>query len=207
MGEQAEQVGSVVAVVGLGNPGKQYETTRHNAGFGVLDRLALDLSVNLEERRFPAQWGTCLIHSRRVLLIKPLTYMNRSGEAVSRMLRYFRILPNQMLVVHDDLDLALGRIRLVVKGGAAGHRGVASIIECLGDQAFARLKLGIGRPLHSEPVEAYVLRSPYPEHEAAFNEMMLRGAEAARVVLLSGIVRAMNVFNRSDHLAEASSAL
>jgi PTH1 family peptidyl-tRNA hydrolase len=207
MGEQAEQVGLIVAVVGLGNPGKQYETTRHNAGFGVLDRLASILSVKFEERRFPAQWGTCLIHSRKVFLIKPVTYMNRSGEAVSRMLRYFKILPNQMLVVHDDLDLALGRIRLALKGGAAGHRGVESVIECLGDHTFARLKLGIGRPLHSEPVEAYVLRSPYPEHEAAFSEMILRGAEAARMVLLSGMVRAMNVFNRNDVLTVTSSAM
>jgi len=205
MGQQVERVDRIIAVVGLGNPGKQYETTRHNVGFRVLDRLALSLSVKLEGRKFPAQWGTCSIDRQKVFLLKPLTFMNRSGEAVSQMLRYFKILPNQVLVIHDDLDLALGRIRLVQKGGAGGHRGVASIMECIEDQDFARLRLGIGRPLHDETVEAYVLHSPYPEQETAFEEMIKRGAEAAKTVLLSGMVRAMNVFNKSDVGTETSS--
>ncbi len=123
MGEQLERVDQIVAVVGLGNPGKQYETTRHNAGFRVLDRLAQLLSVRLEERKFPASWGTCTIERQKVLLFKPLTYMNRSGEAVSQVLRYFKVLPKQMLVIHDDLDLDPGRIRLAQRGGAGGHRG------------------------------------------------------------------------------------
>ena len=205
MGEQLERVDQIVAVVGLGNPGKQYETTRHNVGFRVLDRLALLLSVRLEERKFPASWGTCTINRQKVLLFKPLTYMNRSGEAVSQVLRYFKVLPKQMLVIHDDLDLDLGRIRLAQRGGAGGHRGVTSIMEHLGDQDFARLKLGIGRPLHAETVEGYVLHSPYPEQEGVFEGMIQCGAEAAQTVLLSGMVTAMNIFNRSDVRIEASS--
>jgi peptidyl-tRNA hydrolase, PTH1 family len=205
MGQQAERVDRIIAVVGLGNPGKQYETTRHNAGFRVLDRLALSLSVKLEGRKFQAQWGTCLINRQKVFFLKPLTYMNRSGEAVSQIARYFKILPNQVLVIHDDLDLALGRIRLALRGGAGGHRGVASVIECFEDQSFARLKLGIGRPLYDETVEAYVLDSPYPEQEAAFEEMIKRGVEAAKTVLLSGMVKAMNVFNMSGANKDASS--
>ncbi len=203
MGQQVERVDQIIAVVGLGNPGKQYEVTRHNVGFRVLDRLALSSSVKLEERKFPAIWGACLISRQKVLLLKPLTYMNRSGEAVSQMLRYFKILPKQMLVIHDDLDLALGRIRLAQRGGAGGHRGVTSIMEHLGDQDFARLKLGIGRPLHEETVEAYVLHPPYPEQGGAFEEMIKRGAEAAQMVLESGLVRAMNLFNRNDVIIEA----
>jgi PTH1 family peptidyl-tRNA hydrolase len=205
MPQQVERVDRIAAVVGLGNPGKQYERTRHNVGFRVVERLALSFSVKLEERKFPGAWGACQISSEKVILLKPLTYMNRSGEAVSQMLRYFKILPNQMLVIHDDLDLALGRIRLVLKGGAGGHLGVTSIIEYLGNQDFARLKLGIGRPLHGEMVEAYVLQWPYPEQEGIFEEMTLRGVEAVRTVLLSGMVRAMNAFNRSDATTEASS--
>ena len=205
MGQQVEQVDQIIAVVGLGNPGKQYEVTRHNVGFRILDRLALSFSVELEERKFPASWGACLINRQKVLLLKPLTYMNRSGEAVSQMLRYFKILPKQMLVIHDDLDLALGRIRLAQRGGAGGHRGVTSIMEHLGDQDFARLKLGIGRPLHEETVEAYVLHPPYPEQGGAFDEMIKRGAEAAHMVLVSGLVRAMNLFNRNDVIIEAPS--
>jgi PTH1 family peptidyl-tRNA hydrolase len=205
MGQQAERVDQIVAVVGLGNPGKQYETTRHNAGFRVIERLAQSFPVNFEERKFPASWGTCLINRQRVVFLKPLTYMNRSGEAVSQMLRYFKILPNQMLVIHDDLDLTLGRIRLVMKGGAGGHRGIASIIEYLGDQGFARLKLGIGRPLRGETVDAYVLQPPYPNQEGVFEEMIQRSAEAAQTVLLSGLLKAMNLFNRNDSSIEASS--
>jgi peptidyl-tRNA hydrolase, PTH1 family len=208
MGDLIERVEPIVAVVGLGNPGKQYEPTRHNVGFKVLDRVALSLSVPLEERRFQARWGACSINRQKVFLLKPVTFMNRSGEAVGQMLRYFKIPPKQMLVIHDDLDLPLGRIRLALRGGSGGHRGVSSIIEHLGGgQDFARLKLGIGRPLHDETVEAYVLRSPYPEQAGAFEEMVVRGAEAAQAVLFSGLVRAMNAFNRSDTVTETPSAV
>ena len=110
-----------------------------------------------------------------------------------------------MVVVHDDLDLPLGRIRLAMQGGAGGHRGVASIIEHLGDQDFARLKIGIGRPLHRETVEAYVLQPPYPEQERVFEEMIERSAEAMRTVLLEGMVKAMNLFNRNDVCKGAAS--
>jgi peptidyl-tRNA hydrolase, PTH1 family len=205
MGEQSERLEPIVAVIGLGNPGKQYESTRHNVGFKVLDRLARSFSVQLEERKFQGCWGTCVINRQKVFLLKPLTYMNRSGDAVSQMLRYFKILPIQMLVIHDDLDLPLGRTRLALRGGAGGHRGVTSIIDHLGTQDFARLKLGIGRPLHDETVEAYVLHAPYPEQEGAFEEMVIRGAEAAQTVLLSGLIRAMNVFNKGDTSTEAPS--
>jgi peptidyl-tRNA hydrolase, PTH1 family len=205
MGEQIERVEPIVTVVGLGNPGKQYEPTRHNVGFRVLDRLARSFSVKLEERKFQGFWGSCSINRQKVFLLKPQSFMNRSGEGVSQMLRYFKIVPQQMLVVHDDLDLPLGRIRLAQRGGAGGHRGITSIIEHLGVQDFARLKLGIGRPIHDETIEAYVLRSPYPEQEGAFEEMIVRGAEAAETVLLSGMVRAMNLFNKSDASTEASS--
>ena len=116
MGQQGELVDRIVAVVGLGNPGRQYTATRHNVGFRVLERLARSFSVNLEERKFPGRWGACSIGGRKVVFLQPLTYMNRSGEAVSQMLRYFKISPNQMVVVHDDLDLPLGRIRLVNAG-------------------------------------------------------------------------------------------
>lgn len=197
-GRQREPVDQIVAVVGLGNPGKDYLATRHNAGFQVLELLARTFSVNLEERKFRGRWGTSSVAGRKVVFLEPLTYMNRSGEAVGQVLRYFKIPPPQMIVVHDDLDLPVGRIRLAVKGGAGGHRGVASIIEHLGDQDFARLKIGIGRPRHGEPVEAYVLQPPYPDQERVFAEAIERSAEAMRTVLVDGMVKAMNLFNRHD---------
>lgn len=204
MGQQAEQVDRIVAVVGLGNPGIQYAATRHNVGFRIVERLAGDFSVRFEERKFPASWGTLLVNGQKVVFFKPLTYMNRSGEAVGQMLRFFKIPPKQMLVVHDDLDLTLGRIRLVQKGGTGGHRGVASLMEHLGGQDFARLKAGIGRPLLGETVEAYVLHPPYLEQERAFEEMIERGAEAVRTVLVAGMVKAMNLFNKNDVSTEAA---
>ena len=198
MDRESEREEPIIAIVGLGNPGKQYEATRHNAGFMVVDRLAGEYSVGLQERKFPASWGSALIEGHKVVLFKPTTYMNRSGEAVGEMVRYFGIPVTQMLVIHDDLDLLCGRIRIARGGGAGGHRGIVSLIQHLGRQDFPRLKLGIGRPLHREPVETYVLKSPYPEEEQVFEEMISRGTEAARVVLASGLTAAMNRFNQRD---------
>lgn len=186
----------VTVVAGLGNPGKQYEKTRHNIGFQVVDGLAGRFYIPFEERKFRASWGIGTVEGKKVLLIKPLTFMNRSGEAVSEMLRYFGISAAQMLVVHDDLDVACGRVKLVRQGGAGGHRGILSIIEHLKTRDFPRLKLGIGRPTGGEPVEAYVLQRPYPEQEKSFEEMLSRGVEAVRMVLSSGLEEAMNRFNR-----------
>jgi len=198
MDEHNEREADIAALVGLGNPGKQYEATRHNAGFRVLDRLTQRFGIVLQERRFPACWGMGVIEGRKVLLIKPTTFMNRSGEAVGPLLRYFEIPVNRMLVIHDDLDLDCGRIRLVPGGGAGGHRGISSIKQSTGDQDFPRLKLGIGRPLRGEPIEAYVLECPYAEQEKLFHEMITRGAEAVQTVLAMGMAVAMNRFNRRE---------
>ncbi len=190
--------GNAIAVVGLGNPGQRYEHTRHNAGFQVLNLVARKFSIVLSERKYPACWGQGIVEGRKLLLCKPTTYMNLSGTAVSRMLRDFRISPAHLLVVHDDLDMPCGRIKLVQRGGAGGHRGVRSIMEQLGLPDFPRLKLGIGRPLHGEEVEDYVLRPPYPEERLTFAGMIERGAEAVEQVVRSGLVAAMNQFNRAN---------
>ncbi|MGQ9796937.1 aminoacyl-tRNA hydrolase [Desulfosoma sp.] len=182
-------------VVGLGNPGRRYEGTRHNVGFAVVDALAAAWGVSLQERKFAAQWGEALVQGRRILCIKPTPYMNRSGEAVESMLHYFKILPRHMLVVHDDLDMPLGRLKIVRQGGAGGHRGVASIMERVGDSGFPRLKLGIGRPRHGEPVEVFVLSEPYEDERDRFERMVTLGAEAARAVVVQGVDAAMNLYN------------
>jgi len=185
----------IQVVVGLGNPGRRYDGTRHNVGFEVVDALAAHYGVHLRERTFPARWGEGLVEGRKVLFIQPMTYMNRSGEAVGAMLQYFKIPHSRMLVVHDDLDLPLGRVKIVGKGGAGGHRGVASIIERVGDGSFARLKLGIGRPRHGESVEEFVLRAPGEDERDRFEVMVSRGVEAARAVLERGVAAAMNRYN------------
>lgn len=202
MDGHTEREPDVIAVVGLGNPGKQYEATRHNVGFRVVDQITRRFGVTLQERGFPASWGTGMIEGRKVLFIKPSTFMNRSGEAVGPLLEYFEASFSQALVIHDDLDLPCGRIRLARGGGSGGHRGVSSIKQHAADQDFPRLKLGIGRPLMGEPIEAYVLESPYPEQEKLFEEMTVRGAEVVQVVLTMGLAAAMNRFNRKDFADE-----
>lgn len=191
-----EKSSSVRVIVGLGNPGLRYERTRHNVGFLTVDELGHRFSVTFQERMFRASWGTASMGGCKILLARPQTYMNRSGEAVSEILRYFRLEPKQMLVIHDDLDLASGRLRLVRRGGAGGHRGIQSIIEHVGRQEFPRLKLGIGRPLHLESVESYVLAPPYAEEQHGFDEMIRMGAEVAVAVVVEGLDAAMNRFNQ-----------
>lgn len=204
MGQHSSHEEEITAIVGLGNPGPSYENTRHNAGFQVVDRLSVEFSIALQERKFQASWGTGLCQGRKVILFKPLTYMNRSGEAVGGMLRYFGLSAERMLVIHDDLDLPCGRIRLVRKGGAGGHKGILSIIQHLGHQDFPRLKLGIGRPLHREAVETFVLKPPYPEEAGLFGEMIERGVDAVRTVLQSSFSTAMNQFNKKECRREDS---
>jgi peptidyl-tRNA hydrolase, PTH1 family len=195
---------TVSVVVGLGNPGKRYEKTRHNVGFMVVDEIGRRFSVPFQERLFRASWGTASISGQRILLFKPKTYMNRSGEAVAEMLRYFRLEPARMLVVHDDLDLACGRVRLVRRGSAGGHRGIQSVIQHVGPEDFPRLKLGIGRPLHGENVETYVLEGPYSAEQQAFDEMIRVGVEVVETVVVGGLDAAMNRFNQrpTAHLSE-----
>jgi PTH1 family peptidyl-tRNA hydrolase len=195
---QAGDEARIAVVVGLGNPGKQYALTRHNVGFRVVDCLARRYGINLEEGRFSALWGEGIIAGRQVRLLKPHTFMNRSGVAVAELVHLFGYSAPQILVVHDDLDLPCGRIRLVRKGGAGGHRGVLSIIEHLGSKQFPRVKLGIGRPLRGETVEAFVLEPPYSEEESLFAEMLESGVEAVLTTLQCGLTVAMNQYNRRE---------
>jgi peptidyl-tRNA hydrolase, PTH1 family len=198
MGQPETFETALLAVAGLGNPGKEYDGTRHNAGFHVLDRLAVSLSVAFQKSRYNAALATWFNGAEKIILIKPLTYMNRSGEAVGAILRYLRIPARRLLVVHDDLDLALGRLRIVLKGGHGGHRGVESITQHLGLPDFPRIKLGIGRPLYGETVEQYVLQQPYREQREPYWHMIQRGADAVSVAMRQDIVAAMNQFNRKD---------
>lgn len=193
-----EERTTIAALCGLGNPGKEYALTRHNAGFQVIDRLGKALNISLQQRKFRASWGTGVFEGRKIFLIKPLAFMNRSGEVVTEVMKYFGISVDQLLVIHDDLDLPLGRIRLVPGGGAGGHRGVGSIIQHLGRQDFTRMKLGIGRPVRGEAVESFVLQPPYPEEAHAYQEMVVRGVEAAQTFLSAGLEAAMNRFNRHE---------
>ncbi|MGR9088105.1 MAG: aminoacyl-tRNA hydrolase [Gammaproteobacteria bacterium] len=148
-------------VVGLGNPGRQYEKTRHNAGFLFLDALAADLGCSWSSvARFDGLLAECSVAAEKLLLLKPQTYMNRSGQSVGKVARYYKLLPENILVVHDDLDFKAGVVKLKKNGGHAGHNGLRDIIAHLGSNEFFRLRLGIGRPDEGKAVVDFVLSAP-----------------------------------------------
>ena len=187
-------------VVGLGNPGKEYEGTRHNIGFAVLDRLAEKFGCSFRKKsRFSAMIAEAVAgEAGKVVLAKPQTYMNRSGAAVNALLQWLKIEPAQLLVVVDDADLPLGQIRLRLAGGSGGHNGLRSIIETLGgNEEFARLRIGIGRsaPLGAD-ISGHVLgRFATAERELA-GEAVAVAVEAMECCLREGLTEAMNQFNR-----------
>lgn len=187
---------SRILIAGLGNPGPKYAETRHNMGFMVADRLAAQHNASFRKPSGrPCLEADLHISTKGVVLIKPQTYMNRSGIAVQLTAAYYRIGPSDLLVVHDDLDLPLGRMKFVRGGGAGGHNGIRSIIEQLGTRDFPRLKIGIGRPEGPIPVDRYVL-SPFSPKERPVVELVVDAASEAVVHFVeNGIESAMNRFN------------
>jgi len=184
-------------IVGLGNPGQKYYFTRHNLGFRVIDHLSGELSIPLNnELSLLAEWGKGDWNNHKLILAKPQTFMNLSGEAVFRLKKFFRIETKKMIVIHDDLDLKFGQIKIRDKGGDAGHKGIKSIIESLGEEEFIRIRMGIGRPQNGLKSQDYVL--------ADFDEVQKRdlalfvdqAKEAVIIIIKEGIDRAMNRFNR-----------
>jgi PTH1 family peptidyl-tRNA hydrolase len=185
-------------IVGLGNPGVHYERTRHNIGFQVVDRLAETHQILISTKRFKSLYGTGWIDSQKVSLIKPMTFMNQSGEAVKRAVNFFQIGIEDLIVIHDDLDLPFGRLRFKRRGGNGGHQGVGSIIETIGQNDFLRLKVGIGRPPRGMDPADYVL-TPFEEIEHSKLKAILSTAvEALEVLLIEGMATAMNRYQKRD---------
>lgn len=190
-------------VVGLGNPGADFAGARHNVGFHVIEGLAARAGVLLTRRRFDSAYGTASLAGQPVTLVKPLGYMNRSGEAVRAWLGTMAAGADRLVVVHDDLDLPLGRLRIVPGGRSAGHRGVQSIQDALRTTAFARVRVGIGRPAgEGGNVVGHVL-GPFgeTEREAAAGAVG-RAVEAVEVLVAAGLTAAMNRFNVRTRGAE-----
>jgi peptidyl-tRNA hydrolase, PTH1 family len=181
-------------VVGLGNPGRQYERSRHNVGFRCLDLLAERLNVRFTRRGFHSQLTTGLLGGERVLLAKPQTFMNLSGQAVGAIVRYYGSRADRLIVVSDDMDLPLGRLRLRERGSSGGHKGLQSIIAELGTQEFPRLRIGIGKS-EVVPGAAYVLGRFAPEEETVLTETIARAADAIAVAVAEGLATAMNRYN------------
>ncbi|HEX2172305.1 MAG TPA: aminoacyl-tRNA hydrolase [Dehalococcoidia bacterium] len=185
-------------IAGLGNPGPRYRQTRHNLGFLCVDRLAERHGLRFDQVRHGADLAAGPIADRVVWLIKPRTYMNLSGQAIGPALRAAGVGPDRLLVVYDDLDLALGTIRLRQSGSAGGHNGMKSIIQSLATSEFPRLRAGVGRPRPGrDPVE-YVLEEFGPDEWPVVEQVRDRAAEAIQVALTDGLNAAMNQFNRRE---------
>ena len=183
-------------VVGLGNPGSKYEWTRHNMGFLVVDELAERLSIPVQRLKFKALTNTAVLGGKSVLLMKPTTYMNLSGEAVGQAARFYKIPPERVLVISDDVALPQGKLRVRRSGSAGGHNGLKNIIALLGSDAFPRIRIGVGAPPHPDyDMADWVLGVPRNEDAVLFSEAAQRAAEAVECYVTDGPERAMNRFN------------
>ena len=182
-------------IVGLGNPGPEYAWTRHNLGFQVVNTLAELWRIPMKRRSLEAVWGQGRVGGEPVVLAQPATYMNLSGRAVSLLLAYFKLSPGALVVIHDDLDVPYGRLKIVEGGGPGGHRGILSIINALDTEDFLRVKLGIGRPPPEIPAENYVL-SLFPKDEAeVITDLVVRGAEAVATLIEEGLDAAQSRYH------------
>ncbi|MFX4262858.1 aminoacyl-tRNA hydrolase [Pelotomaculum propionicicum] len=184
-------------IAGLGNPGREYAATRHNIGFMVIDRLARRLGLAVEKKKFKALFGQGQISSEKVLLAKPQTYMNLSGEAVAALLRWHKLGPADLLVVYDDMDLPPGKLRIRAEGGSGGHKGMDSIIRALGTEGFPRLRIGVGKPeVPGFDGADFVLSRLTGEDAKTFEESADTAAEAIHCIVSEGLEKAMNEYNR-----------
>jgi len=190
-------------IVGLGNPGREYEKNRHNIGFMCLNHFARTQGIRFDKKQGKARIGTGEVTGVKVVLARPQTYMNRSGESVSRLVKRYDIDLDDLLVIHDDLDLPLGKLRLRQGGGSGGHKGIESIISCLGSQDFIRLRVGIGRPMltgggneiSDADIIDYVLSDFSAQERRIVTKVIPRVSEAIYCLLTEGLIASMNKYN------------
>ncbi|MEG0095086.1 MAG: aminoacyl-tRNA hydrolase [Erysipelotrichaceae bacterium] len=182
-------------IIGLGNPGKEYEKTRHNTGFVVLDAVAKELNIEVNQKKFKALIGVGNVKGEKIILMKPQTYMNLSGEALILAIKFYQIDPNDLLIIYDDLDLPVGKIRLREEGSAGGQNGIKSIIAHLHSQAFKRIRVGID---HNKmiPTADYVLGKFRKDELEAYQEAILKARDAAIAFINKPFSDVMSIYNR-----------
>lgn len=185
-------------IAGLGNPGNRYKNTRHNIGFMVLEKIAARWEVDLKQKSFDALWNRGKIAGVNVLLAMPQTYMNLSGNAVGKLIAYFKIDVSNLIIIHDDLDLSPGSVRLKQGGGDAGHKGLKSITRSLDSADFMRVRMGIGRPADKGEVEDYVLRRFDSEEKVLFKQKIQLASEAVAEIVTSGLQQAMAKYHTKN---------
>ncbi len=182
-------------IVGLGNPGEKYRKTRHNIGFQAVEQLAAQVGARFGESKWKALVCKASVAGQGVVLVKPQTFMNLSGEAVEPIASYYKVPHDKVIVIHDDLDLDCGRIKLCVNRGAGGHNGIKSIIQRLGDKSFNRIKIGIGRPPEAMPVDRYVLATFTDEELVVVSPAIDLAQEAVRLIIDKGMAAATQVIH------------
>ena len=183
-------------IVGLGNPGREYEKTRHNAGFRALDVLAQKLNCRIDKGKFQGLYGQCSYQDRKILLLKPQTFMNLSGRSVLQISAFFKVPPARIIVLFDDISLAPGRLRIRANGSAGGHNGIKSIIQEVGSQEFPRVKIGVGAKPHPEyDLADWVLSTFSAQEEKALAKSLEWAAEAALCIIDHGVPESANRFN------------
>lgn len=182
-------------IVGLGNPGREYQHNRHNVGFMAIDHLSKELDIPMKKAQFKAIIGLGKYQDVKLIFAKPQTYMNLSGEAVGSLMRFYKIPIEKILVIHDDLDLPFGTLRIRKSGGAGGQKGLLSIINRLGTQNFSRMRIGIGRPPGQMDPAAYVLQDFLQAEQNELPFIFNSVSEAVKVFILDGIENSMNRFN------------
>lgn len=183
-------------IVGLGNPGREYANTRHNCGFRALDILAQKLGCKVDKGKFQGLYGQCSYQGRKLLLLKPQTYMNLSGRSVLQLSAYFHVPPQRIIVIFDDISLEPGRLRIRADGSAGGHNGIKSIIQEIGSQDFPRVKIGVGAKPNAEyDLADWVLSGFSASDEKALGPALERAADAALCIIEKGVPEASNRFN------------
>lgn len=182
-------------VVGLGNPGRRYAKTRHNMGFRAIDKLAADHSIKVGASRFNSLIGEGMISGEKVILVKPQTFMNLSGEAVIQVFNYYKLPEEHLIVVYDDLDLPLGSLRIRKSGGPGTHNGMRSVVSLLGFTGFPRVRLGIGNRKIDEDIVDHVIGKVPKDEQALLNELVNEGARAVKDIIEFGVEKAMNFNN------------
>jgi len=182
-------------IAGLGNPGDKYQGTRHNIGFAVIEALACAYDIRLGKKKFDAVYGKGLIKNKEVILVKPLAYMNRSGIPIQRLMAFYKIWFKDLLVIHDDIDLTFGRIKIKMKGGHGGHNGVRSIMDTCGNDEFTRVRVGIGRSEKGASVTNHVLERFQESDEDRLKQIVARSRDAVVTILCEGTREGMNRYN------------
>lgn len=191
-------MGDLFIIAGLGNPGARYANTRHNVGFDTIDLISYKSGIKVAKLKFKALTGEGLMHGKKVMLVKPQTYMNLSGESVRDIVDWYKLPLENLILVYDDADIPPGRIRLRPKGSSGTHKGIESVIYQLQSDEFPRIRIGIGSPPENWDIADYVLGKFDEDERKLMNLSIIRAAQAAISIVESGIEAAMNIFNRTD---------